>query len=211
MCMVFDNFPNSGATVLQSDVPRCDYYGIHYDTVLITTPYSLCRSMLDCVDDGHRRAVLLDSEFSLEVYAVYTDLCYTLGRTPLDYTGLSPVPHSGWDLGRHDRITSAAYGSVACPWPSSTVDDCVRWLLSEPEFPDPVTVVYDTPVESIQSWLLSVNLDLVPEACPRSRRDFVETQRVAQRICNLSAASLVRRWVLHVASIHRTQASTLLP
>ena len=209
--MVFDQFPNSGATVLQSDVPRCDYYGIHYDTVLINTPYAICRSMLDSVSDLDIPAVLLDSDFSREVYAVYTDLCYTLGRTPLDYTGLSPAVHSGWDLGRHDRVTSAAYGSTACPWPSQDVDTCVRWLLSEPEFPDPVSIVYDTPVEAIQRWLLSFNLDLVPEACPRSRRDFVETQRVAQRICNFSAESLVRRWVLHVASIHRTQAAVPHP
>lgn len=209
--MQFDQFPNSGATVLQCDVPRCDYYSIHYDSVLVNTPYSICRSLLDATDDGHRLCVLLDSEFSLEVYAVYTDLCYTLGRTPLDYTGASPVPHLGWDLGRHDRVSSRAYGSVAAPWPSQDVDDCVRWLMSQPEFPDPTSVVYDTPVEQIQRWLLSVNLDLVPEACPRSRRELVETQRVAQRICNLPAEALVDRWVLHVASIHRTQASTLLP
>lgn len=209
--MQFDEFPNSGATILSADVPRCDYYSIHYDSVLVNTPYSICRSLLDRVDDGYRPCVLLDSDFSREVYAVYTDLCYTLGRTPLDYTGSNPLPHSGWDLGRVDRISSVAYGSVAAPWPSTDVDACVRWLMSEPEFPDPTTVVYDTGVEGIQSWLLSFNLDLVPEACPRSRRELVETQRVAQRICNLSAGSLVRRWVLHVALTHRTQASTLLP
>jgi hypothetical protein len=209
--MQFDQFPNSGATILVCDVPRCDYYGIHYDTVLRNTPYSLCRSLLDLGDDGYRPCVLLDSDFSREVYAVYTDLSYTLGRTPLDYTGSEPQVHSGWDLGRQDRVSSRAYGSTACPWPSKDVDACVRWLMSEPAFPDPVSVVYDTPVESIQSWLLSVNLDLVPALCPRSRRDLVETQRVAQRICNLPAETLVGRWVLHVALTHRTQASTLLP
>ena len=214
MCMVFDNFPNSGATViLQCDVPRCDYYSIHYDTVLVNTPYAICRSLLDRSDRTSTPCVLLDSDFSREVYAVYTDMCYTLGRTPLDYTGSEPkpLPSIEWDLGRRRIISAGAYGSVVNPWPSEDVDTCVRWLLREPLFLDPVQCVYDTGVESIQTWLLSVNLDLVPEACPRSRRDLVETQRVAQRICGLPAEELVHRWVLHVASTHRTQDATPLP
>lgn len=211
--MVFDNFPNSGATVLQCDVPRCDYYSIHYDSVLVNTPYSICRSLLDQTPGSGVPCVLLDSDHARSVYTIYTDLCYTLGRTPLDYTGSEPLalPSIEWDLGRRRVRSARAYGSVVNPWPSQDVDTCVRWLLSEPEFPDPVQTVYDTSVEHIQTWLLSVNLDLVPAACPRSRRELVETQRVAQRICGLHCEELVRRWVLHVASIHKTQAATPLP
>ena len=210
--MQFDLFPYSGATILPVDTRLCSWLEIPVDTVLYRTPYTMCRSMLN-FDLGSvyrdQPVVMIDSEFSREIYSVYVNMCFATDSVPMGWTGATPEPTPSieWDMGLTETVSSRAIGSIVSPWPSSSIDSCVHWLFQEEfEFLPSMDCVAFTPVGSIVHWLGSFNLDLVPVQCHRSRRDLVETQRVAQRICWMDADQLVRRWVLHAASIHKTQA-----
>ena len=214
---MFDLFPYSGATILPLDSRYCSWEEIPVHTVLYRTPYNICRSMLNFSPSSvscDQPAVLIDSAFSQEIYSVYVNMCFATDRSPLPWSGYPPPlpPSIEWDMGIRELATPQLIGSIRAPWPSESVDACVMALLEDTiVFESAGSLVAYTPVDHIRTWLGTFNLDLVPVRCHRSRRDLVETQRVAQRICWMDSDQLVRRWVLHAASIHKTQASILLP